>query len=100
MISFIITMQMNAFLKVTRGEKYTNTMKYMDLFGFILMFISRILIDINDKYIHFTISTLKNPMRNIVFALIWIMTIISIIYIYPKVEVYANVWNDYLYEFE
>ena len=100
MISFIITMQMNAFLKATRGEKYTNTMKYMDLFGFILMFISRILIDINDKYIHFTISTLKNPMRNIVFALIWIMTIISIIYIYPKVEVYANVWNDYLYEFE
>ena len=98
MISFIITMHMNAFLKATRGERATNEFKYPDLFGIMLLFISRVLIDINDKYIHFTISTLKNPMRNIVFALIWIMTIISIIYVYPKIEVYSTMWNDYLYE--
>ena len=51
----------------------------------------------NDNYIHFGIITLKNQKRNIVFALIWIISIISLIYIYPKVEIYANIWNGYLY---
>ena len=100
MISYAITMQMNTFLKVTKGEKYPSEMKYPTLFGFILLFLCRILIDINDKYIHFTITTLKKPMRNYVFSLIWIMTIVIVAYAYPKVEVYATVWNDYLNENE
>ena len=98
MISFIITIQTEVFLKVIKGDNFTQHWKCSDLFAFMLMFISRILIEINDKYIHFTIIALKNPMRNIVFALIWIITIISVIYIYPKVEVYATQWNDYLIE--
>jgi len=97
-IGFVITMQMNTYLKATRGDKFTTEFKYTDLFGFFLLFLAYNLIEINDKYIHFTIFTLKNPMRNIVFALIWIITIICVIYIYPKVDEYANGWNYYLYE--
>ena len=73
-------------------------MKYLDLFALIIVVSCRIIIDLNDKYIHFTITTLKNPMRTIVFALIWIMTIICVIYIYPKVEVFTTMWNIYLYK--
>ena len=100
MISYTITMQWNTFLKVTKGENYPAKMKYPTLFGFILLFLSRILIDVNDKYIHFTITTLKKPMRNYIFTLIWIMTFIIVAYAYPKVEVYATVWNNYLNENE
>ena len=96
MISYLATEHMTTFFRATRGENSVNW-KYPDLFGFILLFLSRILIDLNDKYIHFTISTLKNSMRNIIFALIWIMSIICWIYIYPKVEVPATLWNNYLY---
>ena len=96
LISYIITMHMNTFLKAARGEKYTSEMKNIDLFVIIIAFSTRIIIDLNDKYIHFTIIYLKNPTRTIVFALIWILTIISVIYIYPKVEVYATMWNNYL----
>ena len=92
-------MHMNVFMKATRGEKYTANFKYIDLFAFVLLYLSRILIKMNDNYIHFTITTLKNPLRKIVFASIWILTIISVIYIFPKVEVYANQWNDYLDEY-
>jgi hypothetical protein len=96
MISYVITMQMNVFMKAVKGEEYPSQFKQTDLFTFMLLVFSRILIDMNDKYIHFTIITLKNPLRKIVFTLIWITSIITVIYVYPKVEAYANIWNDYL----
>ena len=96
LISYVITMHLNIFLRVTRGEKYTSEMKNIDLLALIIAISCRIIIDLNDKYIHFTIIYLKNPTRTIVFALIWIITIICVIYIYPKVEVYATMWNNYL----
>ena len=99
-ISYIIIMQTSTFFMATKGEKFTSEMKNLDLFAIILIVSCRIIIDMNDKYIHFTITTLKNPMKSIVFALIWIITIISVIYIYPKVEVYATMWNIYLYKRE
>ena len=98
MISFVLTIQMNTFLKATRGENYTYEMKYPTLFALMILIICRILIDINNEYIHFTIVNLKNPKRNFVFALIWIITIIILIYTYPKVEVYTTQWNAYYYE--
>jgi len=98
-ISYIITMQLNIFLKATRGDKYTSEIKNIDLLVVLISFSCRILIDMNDKYIHFTITTLKNPMRTIVFSLIWIVTIIMLFYIYPKVKVYATFWNNYLNDY-
>ncbi len=89
---------MQTFLIAAKGEDFPFKMQYPTLMAFVVLVLCKILIDMNDKYIHFTISTLKNPMRNIVFSLIWIVTIISVIYIYPKIEVYATLWNDYLYE--
>ena len=65
-------------------------------FALMIIVLCRIIIDMNDNYIHFGIMTLKNPKRNLVLSLIWILTIISLVYIYPKVEVYATIWNNYL----
>ena len=71
-------------------------MNFPIIFSFVLFVLSKILIDINNKYIHFTIINLKNPLRNYVFALIWITTIIILIYVYPKVEFYTTIWNNYM----
>ena len=97
-IRYGITIQMNIFVSVTKGEKYPSEMKYPTLFTIILYIVCMILIDMNDKYIHFSITTLKNKKIIFVFSLIWIMTIICVIYIYPKVEIFANMWNEYLNE--
>ena len=96
-ISYVIIMQSSTFFMATKGEKFTTGMKNLDLIAFIIIVSTRMIIDLNDKYIHFAITTLKNPMRTYVFALIWIVTIICVIYIYPKVEEYANIWNLYFY---
>jgi len=100
MISYTITLQMNTFLMIIKGENYPAEFKYPTLFGFIVLFLCRILIDMNDKYIHFTITTLRKPMRTYIFILIWIMTFIIVAYAYPKIEVYATVWNNYLTEID
>ena len=97
-ISYSITVQTQTFLVAMRGEEFPPKIKYITPFAFLLLIFSRILIDMNDKYIHFTIIYLKNPMRNCVFILIWILTIICVIYIYPKVEIFATMWNDYLFK--
>ena len=95
-ISFIITTHIYTFLRLTKGAQIMNDFKYSDLFAVMTIFSCWALIEMNDKYIHFTIITLKNPMRNIVFSLIWIISFTCLIYIYPKVEVYATIWNNYL----
>ena len=97
-LTFIYTMQMNTFLKVIMGEKSTDEFKIPTLFGFMILITSSITVNINNKYINFSIITIKNPLRKYVFAFIWIITIIIIIYTYPKVEVYTTMWNDYYYE--
>jgi len=98
MLSYIITLQMNTFLRATRGEDFPSKMNYPTLFALMIFVLCKISIYMNDKYIHFTITDLENPMRSFIFALIWILTIISVIYIYPRVEVYTTFWNGYLYE--
>ncbi len=91
-------MQSSTFLISTKGEKFTSEMKNLDLLAIVITASSWLLIEMNDKYIHFTITTLKNPKRTIVFSFIWIITFISVAYIYPKVEDYSTMWNLYSYE--
>ena len=96
-ISYLFTVHISTFLRITRGIEYPSKIKYPTLIGFMALIVSRILIDINDRYIHFGITTLKNPIRNIVFALVWITSIIIVFCIYPKIDTFATFWNDYLH---
>ena len=97
-LSYFFIIPLKTFLSATRGDDFPSKLKYPTLFALMVLVITTILIDMNDKYIHLTIFTLKNPLRNIIFAFIWIISIIIIIYAYPKVDTYATMWNDYLYE--
>ena len=106
-ITYVISLQLNTFCSVMKGIKYTYEFKYPTLLGFINLFVAKILIDMNNNYIHFSIATLKSPIRNFVFVLVYLTTIIILIYIYPKVEGYATYptiegyttqWNEYYSE--
>ena len=43
-ITYTITMQMNVFMKLTKGEEYSYQFNYTDLFVFILLVLTRILL--------------------------------------------------------
>ena len=95
-ISSLFILNLKTILIIAKGEDFLSKMTSPHIFSIIIIIFSRIIIEINDKYIHFAITTLKKPLRNYIFALIWIATIIILIYTYPKVESHATVWNDYL----
>ena len=94
-ISCIIIFHSCIYIIATKGEHAPKEVKAPTFFSLMVIVICRITIDMNDKYIGFTITKLKKPKQNIVFAFIWIFSIISVIYIYPKVEVYSTFWNNY-----
>ena len=97
-IHYILLLQLTTFLRATKGDSFPSKMQYPTLYGFAILIMTKITIDLNDKYIHFTLTNLKTNVKIVLYPLIWIVTIISVCYIYPKVETYATFWNNYLYE--
>lgn len=95
-ISYTFTMQTNTFLRALKGDDYPSKLKFPSILALIALVLCRTLIDLNNKYIHFAITTLKNQKRNIVYTLIWISNVIIVIYIYPKIDIMATLWNNYL----
>ncbi len=66
------------------------------LYGFFVLAACRFIIDWNEKYLHFGIVKLKNPKRAAAFIAIWVATVAVVAYAYPRIEVFATSWNNYL----
>ena len=54
------------------------------------------IIEWNAKHLHFGITGLRGAKRTAVFCAIWALTFAAVLYAYPRIEVYANNWNNYL----
>ena len=54
------------------------------------------LIEMNEKKWHIHFATLKGKKLIIFTAAVWIATIAVVIYAYPRIEEFANIWNEYL----
>jgi len=54
------------------------------------------IITLNDRYWHIHFVTLKGPGLIAFTACVWILTVVITAYAYPRIEVYANIWNEYL----
>ena len=54
------------------------------------------IIDWNEKHLRFGVAKLAGRRRTAVFAAVWIATAAVVAYAYPRIEVFANVWNAYL----
>ncbi len=66
------------------------------LYGLLVLAICHAVIDWNERKLHFTITKLQGRRRVIVYSVIWLATLVICLYAYPRIEVFATVWNDYL----
>lgn len=66
------------------------------IYGCFTLAVAWFLIEWNKRHWNVGIANLKGRRRVIVFTAIWLLTLAVIAYAYPKIEVYANIWNDYL----
>ena len=55
-----------------------------------------VIIELNERYWHIHFANLKGAKGIAFVAFVWIATIAITAYAYPKIEVYANIWNEYL----
>ena len=54
------------------------------------------IIEMNEKHWHIHFVSLKGTKRIIFVAAVWAATIALVAYSYPRIEEFANIWNDYL----
>ena len=55
-----------------------------------------VLIELNERYWHIHFATLKGKKAVIFAAAAWAATIAVVAYSYPRIEEFANIWNEYL----
>lgn len=94
-VSYVFISPMNTLLLALRDELLPGTLLPL-LYGILVLTACYFIIEWNDKRLHFGIANLKGRKRTVVYAAIWIATLAIIVYVYPQVEEYATVWNDYL----
>ena len=66
------------------------------LYGLFVTAACYVLIELNEKYWHIHFVTLKGVPLLVFTAGVWIATVAIAAYAYPRIEVFANIWNDYL----
>ena len=66
------------------------------LYGLFVVAACYCLIELNERYWHISFVKMKGKKLVIFTASVWIATVVIAAYAYPRIEEYANIWNDYL----
>ena len=94
-ISYTFYTPMATLLTATTGGVLPGTWLPF-LYGVLVFIACYFIINWNEKHLHFGIARLKGRRRMVVFAVIWLLTVAICIYAYPRIEVFATIWNEYL----
>lgn len=94
-VSYMLIMPLLTIMLAIR-EEYMPGWVIPTLYAVFVLIATNGIIVLNDRYVHFHVVTLKGRMRRVVFALIWVVSVIVVIYTYPRITEYATVWNGYL----
>ena len=66
------------------------------VYSFFVIFACYALIELNDRYWHIHFVTLKGAKMIVFTVTVWIATVAIIVYAYPRITEFANIWNEYL----
>ena len=94
-LSFILITPIETMYLALKGELLHGILIPL-AYGVIVIVLCYVLIECNERHFHFGISALKEKKRIIVYSMIWILTFAVVLYVYPRLTEYSNVWNNYL----
>ena len=66
------------------------------VYSFFVVFACYALIELNERYWHIHFVTLKGAKMIVFTVSVWIATAAIIVYAYPRITEFANIWNEYL----
>ena len=95
-VSYVFILPMQTLLIAVWGDLMPGVL-LPTVYGIFVLIACYFLIEFNNRTLHFGITGLKNPKRRVVFAAIWVLTVLVIAYSYPRITgEYANIWTEYL----
>jgi len=94
-IHYMFILPLQTILIATTGRVFPGKVLPI-VYSFFVTFICWLIIELNEKHWHIHFATLKEKKMLVFVAVVWIATIAVTAYCYPRIEEYANIWNDYL----
>ena len=94
-VSSVIIMSLQTLLIATRGELLMGRL-IPTLVAAAVIAACYLIVELNNRRLNWHVAALTGTRRKVVFAAIWIMSLVVVIYTYPRIETYATLWNDYL----
>ena len=94
-ISYLFILPVQTILIATTGKLLPGKIIPV-LYGLLVTVVCYVLIELNEKYWHISFVKLKGARLAVFTAAVWIATVAIVVYAYPRIEEFANIWNEYL----
>ena len=94
-LSYLFILPVQTILIATTGDLFPGKVLPI-LYSFFVTAACYFLIEMNERHWHIHFATLKGWKMVAFMAAVWIATIAITVYAYPRIDVFANIWNDYL----
>ena len=94
-LSYLFILPVQTVLMALAGQLFPGKIIPL-VYSFFVIFACYALIELNDRYWHIHFATLKGAKMIVFTVSVWIATVAIIVYAYPRITEFANIWNDYL----
>ena len=94
-LSYLFILPVQTLLMATTGHVFTGDVLPI-LYSFFVTAACYFLIEMNERKWHIRFATMKGRKLIVFTAAVWIATVAIAAYAYPRIEEYANIWNEYL----
>ena len=95
-IHYMFVLPLQTILIATTGELMPGGAILPLLYACFVTAACYFIIEMNERHWHIHFATLRGKKMVIFAAAVWIATIAITAYCYPRIEVFANIWNEYL----
>ena len=94
-ISYLFILPVQTIMIATTGKLFPGKIVPI-LYGLFVIAACYCLIELNERYWHISFVKMKGTKLIIFTASVWIATVAIAAYAYPRIDEFANIWNDYL----
>ena len=94
-LSYLFILPVQTVMIATTGKVFSGTVLPI-LYGIFVIAACYFLIELNERYWHISFVKMRGKKLVIFTASVWIATVVIAAYAYPRIEEFANIWNNYL----
>lgn len=94
-VSYLFILPMQTLLIAVKGDLLEGFWPGL-IYSALVIWMCYLIIEWNDRHLHFDVAKLRGRKQIIFFLAVWVLSIATVIYAYPRIDEFATIWNDYL----